>query len=550
MSQNLVMPPGTESSVEEVEIKLQLLGEGVVAFRLLDILKRQAGQGPRTVTLKTTYFDSPDMQLRTHGLELQVQQVKNVWTQSLKTTGHACAGLYRHRQWNTAVSGSHPELRSLLAQVACEPTGIETRCNPQFFRRLAPVFTSMVQRTVWVVHLTSGSSVNVVLDHGELQARRKREPFCEVRLKLKNGEITELFDFALQLLDQLPLRIGKDDEAERGYEMLAPAPIFIARAQPVQLASNLSVESCFTRIAWNCLAQIEDNERGVIESSDPESVHQMRVGLRRLRSAIRLFSQSIRLPAKVHEELEWLGETLGSARDADVLANITLPALGSASSTASGHSWTPLLRAAKFRAQVTRQDASAGVASVRYSRLILSIGAWLHARHERLLPKKSARTSHGKPIGKWAARRLEKLQTQLFKMGARHKKSSITERHRMRIAAKELRYALEFFESICSMRRLQPYLKCLIALQDVLGRLNDGSVADKLLGRMGKAGKPGSAVARLSRQARKRIARDSLDDRRKLQKCWRHLKHARRSPWNAGSEKLIAASDRFRDSPV
>ncbi|MES2190959.1 MAG: CHAD domain-containing protein [Pseudomonadota bacterium] len=536
--------------MKEVELKLQLPVEGVAAFRSLDILKRQASRRPRTVAIKNTYFDSPDMQLRTHGLELQVQQVENAWTQILKTTDQACAGLYWHRQWKTAVSGNHPELTSLLAQVAWESAEIATRCNPEFFKRLVPVFTSVVQRTVWTLHLTGGGSVNVVLDRGKLQAKRKREPFCEIRLKLKNGEVTNLFDLALQLMDHLPLRIGKGGEAERGYELLVPTPISFAKAQPVKLAANLSVESCFMRIAWNCLAQIQDNQHGVIESIDPESVHQMRVGLRRLRSAVRLFSPTIQLPPEMHEELEWLGEALGNARDADVLANSTLPSLASASSSASVQSWTPLLRAATLRARVTRQDAAAVVASVRYSRLILSIAAWLYARHERLPPSRSVQATHGETLKKWAASRLEKLQTQLLKLGVRQKKSSMTERHRMRIAAKELRYALEFFESMCSTRRLQPYLKCLVALQDVLGRLNDCSVADKLLDRMVKACKPGSAMASLSRKARKKLAYGDRDDKHKLQKCWRHFRCAKLSPWNAGPEKLIVASDRFQDSLV
>ena len=66
---------------------------------------------------------------------------------------------------------------------------------------------------------------------------------------------------------------------------------------------------------------MQDNEVGVARGNDPESIHQMRVGMRRLRSALRLFAPWIPFPAALQQELSWLGGELGAARDADVLAD-------------------------------------------------------------------------------------------------------------------------------------------------------------------------------------------------------------------------------------
>jgi CHAD domain-containing protein len=89
--------------------------------------------------------------------------------------------------------------------------------------------------------------------------------------------------------------------------------------------ANVDLVTGFQRIAEHCVIDIRRHEAGLVHGTDPESVHLMRVGLRRLRSALRLFSPWIPLPADLRTELEWLGDALGNARDAEVLATSTLP---------------------------------------------------------------------------------------------------------------------------------------------------------------------------------------------------------------------------------
>ncbi len=70
---------------------------------------------------------------------------------------------------------------------------------------------------------------------------------------------------------------------------------------------------------------------------------------------------------------------------------------------------------------------------------------------------------------------------QLIKSGHNLKQATPDERHRIRIAAKKLRYLAEFFASIYSTKKTNPFINYLSQLQDQLGIMNDISVTSALL---------------------------------------------------------------------
>src|SRR5207302_455983 len=126
-----------------------------------------------------------------------------------------------------------------------------------------------------------------------------------------------------------PLRIETRSKSERGYHLLkdgdvAPAAV---HAAPVILDPDMTVEAALQKIGRGCLAQLLRNEPAIL-SAQPEGVHQMRVAVRRLRSAISSLKKM--LPEKdvqwVTDELRWLGGALGPARNLDVFAAELVPA--------------------------------------------------------------------------------------------------------------------------------------------------------------------------------------------------------------------------------
>lgn len=233
----------------------------------------------------------------------------------------------------------------------------------------------------------------------------------------------------------------------------------------------MTVEQAAHAILLNCLKQIEGNREQVAGAQSPESVHQMRVGLRRLRSALDLFNDVMRPGSRLSRELEWLGNELGPARDWDVLGT-HLP---------QNDELRPLRKAVRSHARQMRSAAGSAVSSRRFESL-------LHALHhfiDTAAWRKSANDAQVKGLAraapKFADNALKRARKRVEQRGGKLKSGTARARHRLRIAMKKLRYATEFFECLERGKRTRQALKGISALQDELGWINDAAVADGLL---------------------------------------------------------------------
>jgi triphosphatase len=242
----------------------------------------------------------------------------------------------------------------------------------------------------------------------------------------------------------------------------------------------MTLEQGFRAIAQACWEQVEANETGVLTVLDPECIHQMRVGLRRLRLALRLFAPVIVTPRALQTDLAWLGQSLGRARDACVLAHDTLPVVVSA--FPSQVAWQPLCEHANALASRRCGQARRALASARYSNLKQSLSDWLQHSCWRDKPAKDGGNQFARPLRPHARKRLRRLEKRL-NAACKTADSTLT-RHQLRIAAKKLRYAIGFFASVCSVKRFGT-LKRLTRLQQLLGDLNDANVAGTLLHQTG-----------------------------------------------------------------
>lgn len=292
-------------------------------------------------------------------------------------------------------------------------------------------------------------------------------------------------------------------------------PSMGTKAGTVELVSGMSVDQGFRAIVSNCTAQMRDNEFGIVARSDAESVHQMRVGTRRLRSALRMFAKWAPLPVVLQGELEWLASELGVARDADVLADITLARIADACPTEA--ELLPLMQAVSMIARAKRRRAAAAVGSVRYSQMMLGVLVWLQSSRWRESPDNSTRQALAAPIDKRAAKILARLHKKLLESGKRLEDGSPEDRHRVRIAAKKARYATEFFQRLRPAGRVKRYVKHLTALQDAIGSLNDATVADGLL-RQVESAHP--ELADSTAFARGFLSCSTQQEVRKLAKLW------------------------------
>ena len=463
----------------EVELKLLVTSQGAQALRQHPLLQEYATSKPDELEICDTYFDTPDLNIRRCDAGLRVRKVGNRWVQTMKCGGSVAGGLHSRYEWESQVAGPIPDLVALHKLIDTKTAWSRRLHSAVAADRLLPVFTTQVKRMVWELRLPQGEEVEFVLDQGNLECDGNSVPISEIELELKSGDPTHLFDFALALQQDIPLQIGNLSKADRGYALFAPQPPAAAKATPLKLSKRITIEEVFQAIAINCLAQIQANVAGITQEYDVESLHQMRVGLRRLRSALELFKDVLQLPEDLQQDLDWLVEQLGAARDWDVLAGSILPTVSASAPDQTLLSEIKL--AAAVKAQEKHEAVSAAVSSPRYTRLILSFTRWVQGCSWRDSLSSQEQSRLTKRVAKFAHNVLVRDQRSLQKRGRKLHGGRSEKYHRVRIAAKRTRYATEFFQSLYASKTVLPYLEALTTLQDQLGLLNDAAIAEGLL---------------------------------------------------------------------
>jgi inorganic triphosphatase YgiF len=413
------------------------------------------------IDLAAIYFDTPDRRLRDLGAGLRIRQEPQGRRQTLK----AGKGL-RRQEHEIAVDSdqldlSHAPLRDLLGEEQAS--------------RLEPLFAVQVRRRarnlVW-----EDAQIELALDEGEILAGGRRTTLCEVELELKAGQPTALFSLARQLCEAAPLYLSFETKADRGFA-LVEGEAESWRHDQAGLAPAMSASAAFQAIARSALAQIAANGLILRRGGDsPEAVHQLRVAVRRLRSAMSTFKSLVAGPELdgLKGELKWLASACDEARNLDVFLEETYrPA---AKGKAAIHGLADLgqaLEAARGRAHARARGAAA---STRFRALLLDLHAWIETGDWLTRTDDAGGLATDFAIQALGARRRK-----LVKQGGGLMELSDAERHQVRIQAKKLRYAAEAFRPLLKDKAARRLIKKVKALQTALGALNDGATAEALL---------------------------------------------------------------------
>ncbi len=470
----------------EVELKLLLSPADNELLLQHPLIAAHARAPVRSQALSARYFDTPDLHLLRHGAGLRVRKIDGAWIQTMKAGGSVQSGLHRRNEWEGPVDRPWPRLGKLRKLIGDQQQWLDVLDGDDLKARLEPLFVVTVQRHSWELDV-DGNHIELVLDHGHIERHGHQVPVNEIELELKHGDPASLFAFALQLQEQLPMRLSNTNKAERGYMLCRQTGTVPYRAQSVSLEPDATAADARLAILNNCLQHIQRNENAVIEGDDAETLHQMRVGVRRLRSALKLFEACAPCPPALQEDINWLGTELGAARDWDVLLASTLTHIQA--SPGGRNSVLDLQALALKTAHAKRRAAAQALLSQRYTRLLLTMGLWMQLPAEGLDEAATA----------FANRTMQRLHKKLLKRAQRMDDSAPETVHRSRIAAKRARYALEFFHSLYSGKALRSYLKTLSATQEELGRHNDLVVADRLLRELGQQHEAASATVQFAR---------------------------------------------------
>ncbi|WP_314949303.1 CHAD domain-containing protein [Bradyrhizobium cosmicum] len=443
----------------ETELKFRI-SPGKLSSVLRRGSSRQRRDGSEQ-TLVSTYYDTNKQKLRRHGLTLRVRKIEGRYVQTVKSGG---AGRVTRGEWEHEVSGARPELKKM------GHTPLRRLATAKLPRKLKPVFQTDIHRLSQPRRVRK-SQIELAVDRGRISAGRRSRPVSELELELKSGHVADLFRLARELERRTDAELDLRSKAERGYQLVAGSGGGAQHAEPIALTPELPPREAFGMIAHSTLRQITANAEPV-RDMDAEGIHQMRVGLRRLRAAISLFADILprASTARIKAELKWLTGELAPAREIDVFLTESVQPI-------TGHG-VPQRGARAIRKRFSRQRTAAfgrardATRSARYRRLLIDLIEWIDTGR----PRANDHSSDDRTISAYAAEMLDRRIGKARKQGKRLNDLDPMQRHKLRIRIKKIRYAAEFFKSLYSHRdqkELADLSDRLKQIQSALGSLND-----------------------------------------------------------------------------
>jgi triphosphatase len=453
---------------DEVELKLELDSGAADALEQSGLLEG----APKVVQQRSIYFDTPDHHLSAAGFSLRIRHAGRTRIQTVKVNGGSAAGLFARQEWERNVKDDTPVLD--------ESTPIASLLGERM-HEIVPAFEVHVERQTWNI-INDDASIEVALDRGKVVAGDRQTLICEVELEQKGGSLAALFALGRKIDAIAPVRLGVLSKSERGYRLLGPFARSVETA-PVALKPEMTAATAFQHIVRACVRQFRLNEALLLEQRDADALHHARVALRRLRSAFAIHAPMLGGVhfKQLHEQLRWIPSELGEARNLDVLIE---------------HAETGPLRAGLEQA---RSEAFAAVevtlASQRARTLMIDLAEWI--TNGDWLGRPGNQEIRNLPARAFAAEALDRFHKKVKKRGHHVAKLDDQARHEVRKAAKNLRYAAEFFAALYQRkqdhRRHKRFVATLSELQDQLGALNDLATAPEVLDKLGLTNGPGAA---------------------------------------------------------
>lgn len=437
----------------EIELKFQL-----PESKKKSVLQALSKQKAQKIQLQAKYYDTAERLLAKNYVAIRLRQEGEHWVQTFKAASKnhlqrieediflgKCAqepeldlSLYKYNQTVQTV------LREVLGEAPAE---------------LELQFQTNVQRTFHVFEF-EGSHIEVCLDDGEIRTPTDHAQICEVEFELKQGSAADLIQFAKTWVDQYQLWLDVRSKAERG-NLLAQGKVVSAatKAKSLNLDKDVSAEQAIKQIIENTLNHILPNAAAIADGvAEADHIHQARVGLRRLRSALKHFSNwSAQIDPTWESQLAEIFRALGQSRDNDAIQDSVIPLVKQACDFEF-----------PFPENVDTNIAEL-LSDSKTTQLFLSLFSFSYSEHQ----------SKSK-LSKQAAKSLTKLYEKILKDAAQFSSLAVEQQHRTRKRVKQLRYCIDFIAGIYPEKQVQQFLNKLQPIQEYLGFYNDLFVAEHL----------------------------------------------------------------------
>lgn len=428
----------------EIELKLFVDADRMAHFKAAPVIAMNARNKGARKHLKSVYYDTPERTLRRHGLSLRVRQSGARFVQTVKTD--AVDDPLRRGEWEMRVLSLAPDLGLAMPFI---PEKLRGNLEAQ---PLESVFTADVHRHARPIELPSGT-VEIAFDQGELTAGDRSLPVSEIELELKSGSASAVYEIALRLAEHGDVKPSIRSKSARGFDLAADKPPSARRPRKLRLDPSVTLDEAFATILRSCFLHLLQSLPAAEDGRNPEGIHQLRVSLRRLRSALDLMGSVGALSNldALRLEARWLAQELSAARDWDVFRLDTLPKIATACPSVAG--FDALGLAAAGRQSDAYRKAHGALEDRRCAMFLLGLGNWIEARGWRNDVATEDLGQLAEPAADFAARILSAQYAKVLKRGRRFKSLSAEQLHRLRLATKRLRYLSEFLLPLFADRK-------------------------------------------------------------------------------------------------
>jgi triphosphatase len=473
----------------ELEIKLATDKAGLKAAFESAALGGAPGKAPAARSLVSTYYDTPDRALDKRRIVLRVRR-----------SGRAAPliGVKWPPQLNgEAFSRGEVEARGHVGEFDLSLLGEDIAAElGQIIgdRTLEPQFETRIKRRTRLI--TAGTArIEIAFDEGDIVAGDRRAHVAEVELELKSGDAADLYDFALRALEAAPLRLDVASKSERGFRLVDGSVATPVKARDPSFPPGATIDDAIVSVVGETLAHFLANLASLRGSDDPESIHQLRVALRRLRSALGMFNRLV--PCAEFDafrvEAKSIATALGPARECDAFSDLL--AAGPRQVSAGGSVFAAIDAALAKRRKALYAEARDLIDAKETAAFALRLQAFLSRRGWRNAGNQGS-PSLAAPVTQFSSQTLNRLRKRVLKRGKKLVSLPDDERHRVRIALKNLRYAAEFFGGLYGEPgNCRSYLRAVSRLQDILGAHNDAAGAQTLLDALGARAEAETAFA-------------------------------------------------------
>ena len=401
-------------------------------------------------------------------MALRLRRSGKQWLQTLKGGGSVEGGLHRRNELETAVSD--PELDFSLLQVP-EWKDILPR---KLRKKLQPVFVTDFSRSSRILSW-QGAEIELCMDQGEISTEHLHTPICELELELKSGESRQLFELALAILEVVPFNLEAVSKAEQGFRLLSGYIEQPVKAQALVLDKHEHLSGLMQTLIWSVLLHFQSNVPGAKGGDHAEYIHQMRVALRQLRVFLRM-AESVCADEQLgmfRKEIATLALTLGKIREWDVFIAETVQPMSARMPDDIG--MQALLAASEQQRDLGYRALNNDTQARALQRIMLRLAIWMNGAYWKKFESVELRARD------FVASYLSELSHKFERAGENLSTFDAGQLHAMRIQAKKLRYCAEFFASLYGKHKARKYLNVLSRVQEILGQINDVTVAQRLL---------------------------------------------------------------------